>query len=1075
MRKIFLIPLALLLFPLSPLANPPTGGSGTKNAAPTSKPTQNVPPEEVGDPEAQARQLTFVGNNGEAYFSPDGLSLIFQSNRRPEHCHYQLYILDLVTGRERRIIHHNGDNTCAFFHPKKPNLILFSSTKDEIKELSKFKHFDPRVFCQKKRNQKKKKGQKRRYRWAYKPYEIYLATADGKILRRLTHAPGYDAEASFSPDGQWIVFSSRRDGDQELYAMRSDGTGQRRLTWRPGNDGGPFFSPDGKKITWRSFDRRGNAQVFVADFVNGKLKNIRQLTYARGIHWAPYWHPSGKWIVFSANFEVYPKNAGNFDLYLIDVEGKCLQKLTRHPAADVLPVFSPDGKWIAFTSRRAGGSNSHIFIMPFKKPSKCVDPKKFFHPSRVIKFGPPARTDRSIPLYHYYRNKKFKKRPNYLHYYKRSQKQGSLKPKYRNYRAYGKNYHRAYGKSYRHSPPSHAPTTKKNPKLNLSKISKILGDIYFLTHPLLQGRDAGSRGIELAAQFIAQRFRSLGLKPFGDNGTYFQTFSVTTGVELAKTGNYFETKSKKSVKKWEVKRDFMPFGFSSNGSVDAPVVFAGYGISADKLNYDDYKGLNVRGKAVLIFRYTPRWYSKGHPWGDKRNLYAEFRYKILNARIKGAKAVLIVDPPAPLYKRTGKGAPRSQPPATAPAAYQFAKRPFVKLGFVRGLSDAGLPALHISTDAAAHLVGGREKLMALWKKIERKLKPYSLQLQSSVNLSVKLEKTKAAVKNVVALLPGTERKYRSEYIVVGAHYDHLGYGRIGAFPGNLGKLHPGADDNSSGTASVLALAEYFSKHRPRRNIIFIAFAAEERGLLGSAHFVKNPPVPLKQIAAMVNLDMVGRLRKNTLQLNGVGTAAEFPSVAEKAARATSLRLKVGTTGYGPSDHSSFYSKKIPVFFLFTGVHRDYHRPTDTYEKLNFDGLLKIIRFAAHLIDGIDSLPKRPQFKLVKTKFKLMVGKKRRRRGGMRVSLGTIPDYSGKPRNDGVLLMGVRPGSPAHKAGLKGGDLLIQLGKYPIRNLYDLVIALRDYSPYQKVKAVVLRDGKKLEFQVTLEPRYNSQR
>ncbi|MCK6508767.1 hypothetical protein L6R29_02220 [Myxococcota bacterium] len=397
--------LSVLCFALLPWAygSPPTTQPSrlTSTTAPSKQPSvsrrslapQPLPTPPQGYIPASPRQLTSQGVNGEAYFSPDGKKLIFQSYGRKEHAHTQIYILDLQNGKETRLTNHDGDDTCSYFHPNGKS-ILYASTVDEVRESYHFRFFAPSWVAKhraqreqaaksQKWGKKNRAKHKRTYTWVYKPYEIYLAGLDGKNPRRLTHANGYDAEGTYSTDGKHIIFSSHRDGDQELYLMNADGTAQRRLTWRKGNDGGPFLSPSGKAVTWRSFDVKGNSQIFVADLQDATLRNIRQLTFKSGIHWAPFWHPSEKWVLFSANSD----DRKNFELYLVNTEGTCLKRLTYSHAQDVLPVFSPDGKQIAFTARK--GRYSQLYIMPFVMPSHCEDPRLHRTPQSLLHFPPP--------------------------------------------------------------------------------------------------------------------------------------------------------------------------------------------------------------------------------------------------------------------------------------------------------------------------------------------------------------------------------------------------------------------------------------------------------------------------------------------------------------------------------------------------------------------------------------------------------------------------------------------------------------------------------------------------------------
>lgn len=328
----------------------------------TAEKKTEAPPKEVKAPEGfvvpSVTQMTTQGDNGEGYFSPDSSKLIFQSKKRSQHENSQIYILDLATKKEKRITHHDGDDTCSYFSPDGKK-IIYASTMDEIKE----------QVADKKEKKEEKPAEttgKKKYEWKFLPYEIYKADVDGSHIERLTRSPGYDAEGVFSADGKKILFTSIRDGDLELYTMSADGKNQKRLTFTKGYDGGGFYSPNGKQIVWRGFhDEKGNAQLYVAD-KDGK--NIKQITDTPGINWCPFWHPDGKRIIFSSNRE----DKSNFELYMINSDGSCLKRLTYSAGADILPVFSPDGKKISFTSNRSG--TNQIYIMDFVEPKDCLQP-----------------------------------------------------------------------------------------------------------------------------------------------------------------------------------------------------------------------------------------------------------------------------------------------------------------------------------------------------------------------------------------------------------------------------------------------------------------------------------------------------------------------------------------------------------------------------------------------------------------------------------------------------------------------------------------------------------------------------
>jgi Iap family predicted aminopeptidase len=353
--------------------------------------------------------------------------------------------------------------------------------------------------------------------------------------------------------------------------------------------------------------------------------------------------------------------------------------------------------------------------------------------------------------------------------------------------------------------------------------------------------------------------------------------------------------------------------------------------------------------------------------------------------------------------------------------------------------------------------------------IEENGRPHSFELRDSVTLTVTLRRTRASTRNVAGLLRGREG---NRTFVIGAHYDHLGFGTESSLDPDSKRPHVGADDNASGVAAMLGVARKLRERietgwRPRHNIVFCAFTGEESGLLGSSHFTDDPPVPLAEIEFMLNFDMVGRLRDNRLMIMGTGTSESFPALVagvNRRAGRDSFALRTSSDGYGPSDHSSFYKRQIPVLFLFTGAHADYHKPSDTAGKIHARGIERIANYAAQVVQALDEQP-RPPYR--KAEADSSVGRIAGG-GGYGAYLGTIPDYM--QTEGGVLLSGVRSGGPAAQAGLLGGDVIVRFDGVRVDNIYDYTYALRSRKPGQQVRVTVKRGGSEKDFLVTLSRR-----
>ncbi|HVN32144.1 MAG TPA: M20/M25/M40 family metallo-hydrolase [Thermoanaerobaculaceae bacterium] len=560
-------------------------------------------------------------------------------------------------------------------------------------------------------------------------------------------------------------------------------------------------------------------------------------------------------------------------------------------------------------------------------------------------------------------------------------------------------------------------------------------DVHFLASGALEGRFSGSEGAKVAAEFIADRFRDLGLRPASEDGGYFQHFSFIARVHPG-PGNALAFAFPGATRTAKVEEDFRPLSFSSSGTASGEVVFAGYGIHAPDLRYDDYAGLDVKGKVVLVMRFSP----DGDDPASKFQPHMALRRKASEARAQGAVALLVATGPV--------GATETVP---------------VKISFDASFADSGLPVLGISTPLAEALFAGHGFTLAeLQQRMNERKEPASRPLGVNAVLTADVVQERADAVNVVGLLPGSDPGLSGEAVVVGAHYDHLGYGGegSGSLAPDVHAVHPGADDNASGTAGMLEIARRMVAARPERTLVFAAFSGEEEGLLGSSHFVQNPPLPREKIVAMLNLDMVGRPKPGpALTIGGYGTAAQWPGLVETLNKNHHLKLSTNKGGFGASDHSSFYAADIPVLFFFTGAHEDYHKPSDTADRLDYRRMAEVVGFAADLSLQVADLAQRPTFQKVADEG---TGERR----SFKVRTGVIPEFGYE--GSGVKLSGVRGGSPADRAGLKAGDIVVQFGPREIRNIYDYMYALGDHKAGETVVLKVKRGNETLELPVTLE-------
>lgn len=563
----------------------------------------------------------------------------------------------------------------------------------------------------------------------------------------------------------------------------------------------------------------------------------------------------------------------------------------------------------------------------------------------------------------------------------------------------------------------------------------------------LEGRQAGSKGEQQAAAYIASQLARIGVKPLPGHDTLFLPFDFTAGTRDGGTTLTIDRSGSPADPSaaFAARADVQALSFSDNGDVQAPVVFAGYGLVVPEtqgFGYDSYATLDVKDKVVLVLRYFPEDADRSTRAILAR--YADLRYKAMAARQHGAKALLVV---------TGPRSPNAG--ETIPMSFDTA------------LAGSGIVAASVSGTVAERMLKAAGKTLEAVQKEFDAGNPHTAgfaipDLTVTIHTAVVRETQQG--RNVVGYLPATSPTTGVDkpWVALGAHYDHLGRGSHGnslAEKGEIGQIHYGADDNASGSAAVLAIAEALSQQPRRRHVMLGFWSAEEIGLIGSNAFVTAPPVPVADIAGYFNFDMVGRMHDNKLTLQAVGTSPAWRRLIERANVAAGFDLVLQDDPYQPTDVASFNQVGVPSLAFFTGTHTDYHRPSDTADKINYDDLDRIVQFAAALARRIGEAPEAPQFTKVEQPTQGAGG-----RAGVRVFTGTIPDYATEVK--GLLLGGVIGGGPAEQAGLRKGDVIVELAGQSIANIYDYTYALELLKIGEPVKVIYLRAGERHEAMLT---------
>ncbi|UCG53829.1 MAG: M28 family peptidase [Candidatus Latescibacterota bacterium] len=848
------------------------------------------------------------------------------------------------------------------------------------------------------------------------------------------------AEIEFRESGQKRRHAWDYDEHYDIFSSRRDGSDLKRLTEAFGYDAEGAYSPDGSLIVFCSTrdaypiedlsaeDRKqmeNDAAYFAEIYVmDADGKNQVRLTDWPGYDGGPFFTPDGKRIVWRH----FDESGMLADVYTMRIDGSDRRRLTNFESMSWAPYFHPSGEYVIFTSNKFGFSNFELFMVDalgVKEPVRVTHTDGF---DGLPVFSPDGKrlawtSNRTAE----------KKSQIFIAEWNHDAALSAL---------------------------ADAPARPGSDEHRLSpeiSAADLRAEVGFIASDRLEGRMTGSKGTKLAAEYIGDYLEQAGIAPIGDGGTYFQEFPFTSGmkivdkecaVELFKKGDGGEKTE------FKVQKGFRPLAFSSSGEVEGNVVFAGYGLKVPgegAAGYDSYAGLDVKDKIVLVLRHVPEDVEMERR--QELNHYAGLRYKAMVARENGAKAILVV---------------------TGPNSHNAGE--LVPLKFDQSSQSSGILAVSVNGDVADQLFAGSGKTL---KDVQTGLDKENPHFEGAfdlpgvtVKLAASVERERSSDQNIIGVIPPADEEEDAEFVMIGAHYDHIGHGDIGSLADKdqRNQIHNGADDNASGTSLVMEIAASLADERQgnpqafRRGLIVALWSGEEMGIIGSSYFAENPPVPLEKIVAYVNFDMVGRLRENKLTLQGAGSSNTWSGLIEKRNVAAGFDLTIQKDPYLPTDASAFYPRGVPVLSFFTGVHDDYNKPTDDPETLEYDGMVRIAKLARSMIKDLIIVPERPDYVKVE-KSKQQTGMS----GEMRAYLGTVPDFASDDV-EGVKLSGVRAGGPADKAGIQGGDIIVEFAGQNITNIYDYSFALRGVKIGEPVTIVVLRDGERVTFTVTPEAR-----
>ncbi len=843
-------------------------------------------------------------------------------------------------------------------------------------------------------------GKQRRYSWDYdEHYDIFTKDLKTGTLRNLTHVRGYDAEGSYSPDGKLIAFASNRAAYKK-----------------------PLSAEDAQIMA------RDPSYFMDLYVMNADGSNVHQITRAPGYDGGPFFSADGSRLCWRR----FGKDGATAEIFTANVDGSDEKQLTRMGVLSWAPYFHPSGRYLIFATNKHGFANFELYLVDAEgrhEPMRVTDSDGF---DGLAAFSP----DGTRLTWTSNRNNK--------------QSQIFLADWDHNAAL-----HRLGLTAGIHDAALMAPVAPGVTETAI-RAADLRRHVEALASDAMAGRLTGTPGEHMATDYVAQLFKRYGLVPAGDNGTYFQHFEFTAGVELGKT-NTLSAARDGNTETLAIEKSWRPLAYSKTGNIDAtPVVFAGYGLEvpADQPDdeYDSYVHLDVKDKWVMILRYLPAGLdeAKSRAWAR----YASLRHKTMIARDHGARGVIFVS--GPNAKVTNQ---------------------IVPLHFDATLAGTSLAAVSINDATATQwLAAAGKNFKALHDHLDTGKPAMGFELPDlKVSAQIDIQKQSRTGRNVLGVLRAGEKPAAST-LIIGAHVDHLGKGPHGSSRGEDVKpdaIHYGADDNASGVAAVLEMAEWLADEKlngqlkPQHDILFAAWSGEELGLLGSSHFIdavfKDAPANAhqaqgpRQLLACLNLDMVGRYDQK-LTLQGIGSSSVWTGLIERANAPVGLNLALVKDSYLPTDSTPFYARGVPILTAFTGAHADYHAPTDTADKLNYPAAEKITKLMGRVAESLSTRTEQPNYLAQKAP-------ERSRTGALRAYLGTIPDYANEG-GTGLKLSGVAKDGPADKAGVRGGDVVIGMAGKTIENIYDYTRAIEAVKAGEPTEIIVRRGNQVIKLQIT---------